>query len=101
MGIISTPHSTTPVVTGVAGTEVADLRVPEVPEAQDPVAETDSQTMAGVVAAMAAAVAMPVAETGSRGNQELHHPTETALRLIAADLPPIAGEDSVKVILTV
>ena len=103
MVIISTPHSIILAATGVAGMVVAG---PKVLRAPHPAAGMGSQTMAGPVAGMA--VAMPVVVTGSPGSQALPHPIVAGLRQIAAGLPrivadrrPTAGEDSVKVILTV
>jgi hypothetical protein len=97
MVIISTPLSIILVATGVAGMAVAGPRGLRAPR---PAAGMVSQTMAGAVTGMAV-VAMPGVATGSPGNQERRHPTEAGLRRIATDLHPIAGEDSVKVILTV
>jgi len=108
MVIISTPLSTIPVATGVA-VGVAGLKVLLVPL---PAAGMVSLTMAGAVAGMAVVVGMPVVVTGRTGIRALIemglHPIEAGLHLIVADLRlivagrrPIAGEDSVKVILTV
>jgi hypothetical protein len=102
MVIISTPLSTIPVATGVEEMGEAGPRVLPAPL---PAAGMVSPTMAGAAAGMVAAVAMPVVVTGSPGSRALievgRHPIEAGLRRIEAGLRPIAGEDSVKVKLTV
>ena len=98
MVIISTPLSTIPAATGVAGMAAAGLRGLPV---RLPVAGMVS-LMAGAGAGMAVAVATPVVETGSPGNREARRQRiGAALHLIVADPHRTAGEDSVKVILTV
>jgi hypothetical protein len=116
MVIISTPLSTIPAAAGVAGIAAAGLKALLV---RLPAAGMVSLTMAGAVAGTAAAMreaAMPVVVIGSPENREAHrqqigvvlhqivvdpHPTAGGPHLIVAAPRQTAGEDSVKVILTV
>ncbi len=101
MVLIDTPLSIIPVVTGVAGMVAANLTVLLVPL---PKAGMVSLTTEGAAAGMAAVVAAapPVVVIGSPGSREAPlHPIVADLRPIGTARHPIAGEDSVKVILTV